>query len=184
MARSLFNFIFKLLGWKFIGTFPYETKKAVCIVAPHTSNWDFLVGIIARGAMGVSAKYLIKKEHFDSPLGFFFKWSGGIPVDRKDHHHLTEQIINSSTKSGNFYIAITPEGTRKNVLKWKSGFYNIALSANIPIVPFSLDYNKKTVLIGKPFHPTGDYQKDRAYFREFFKDAVAKNPENWCADFE
>ncbi|MEI6817023.1 MAG: acyltransferase, partial [Bacteroidota bacterium] len=64
------------------------------------------------------------------------------------------------------------------------GFYNIALSANIPIVPFSLDYNKKTVLIGKPFHPTGDYQKDLIFFREFYKDAVAKNPENWCADFE
>ena len=184
MFHWVLKFCFKLSGWKLVGTFPYEVKKAVCIVAPHTSNWDFLVGIVARNVMGVSAKYLIKKEHFDSALGFFFKFTGGIPVDRKDHHQLTKQIINSSTKSGNFYIAITPEGTRKKVIKWKSGFYNIAVSANIPIIPFALDYAHKEVIIGPTFYPTGDYQKDLAWFREFYKKGVPKNPENWHEDFE
>jgi 1-acyl-sn-glycerol-3-phosphate acyltransferase len=184
MIKWIFKIYLKLNGWKFVGDFPHHIKKAVCIVAPHTSNWDFLIGLAARSIYGVNAHYLAKKELFDSPMGFFFRFTGGIAVDRKNPHHLTERIINDSANHGYFYIAITPEGTRKRVTKWKSGFYNIALNSGIPIIPFALDYKTKEIIAGPPFYPTGDYQKDLNYFREFYRNITPKNPENWVADFE
>jgi 1-acyl-sn-glycerol-3-phosphate acyltransferase len=184
MIRFIFKLYFKLTGWKLVGTFPYDVKKAVCILAPHTSNYDFVIAVMSRALMGVKAKYLAKKELFDSTFGFLFYWSGGIPVDRKNHHHLTEQIINSSTKHGNFYIAITPEGTRKRVTKWKTGFYNIAVAANIPIICFAIDYKTKEFRIGPVFYPAGDYKKDLEFFKELYSKATPRHPENWSADFE
>jgi 1-acyl-sn-glycerol-3-phosphate acyltransferase len=125
----------------------------------------------------VSINYVGKKELFDSPLGWYFKWMGGEPIDRKSTQNKVDQIVDLFNSNQEFRLAIAPEGTRKKVTKWKSGFYYIALKAGVPITPVAFDYATKTVKISEPFYPTGDYENDLSLLKRNYDGVVGKVPE-------
>ncbi len=174
--RPLLILIFEtILGWSIIGTKPSH-KKFVMVVAPHTSNWDFMIGHWARSTMRLNAWYIAKKELFIWPLGYLFKALGGFPVDRKKKTNLVDQIVEIFNTQSEFNITITPEGTRSYNPHWKTGFYQIALKANIPIQMVALDYSKKNVVIATPFFPTGNLEKDLEFMKSFYRLYKGKYP--------
>lgn len=179
MKRQLFSFIFhKVLGWK--AQFDIEIPdKCILCVAPHTSNWDLLIGKLFYGAYKRKASFMMKKEWFKFPLGCFFNAIGGIPVDRKKNTSLVDQMKELFKEKQQFNLAITPEGTRKPNANWKKGFYYIALGANVPIILISMDYSTKTITVGKSITPCGDIDKDMPIIKDFFKNFKGKNPENF-----
>ena len=168
----------KKIGWKIDGLSSYPDKCVVC-VAPHTSNWDLILGKIIYASMGRKSSFLIKKSWFFFPMNLLFNAFGGIPVDRSKKTSLTDQMAEEFSKRDYFQLAITPEGTRKKNSEWKKGFYYIALTANVPILIAVLDYADKTAYFKTIFHPTGDADKDIAEIREYYKNAQGKHPENF-----
>lgn len=175
MSRLLYHFFFKLAGWRFDGTMPSE-KKYIIIVAPHTSNWDFMIGLCARSILRFDAKFLGKKELFRFPFGALFRWLGGVPVNRSKNENLVDAVVKMFNDRERFIVAIAPEGTRKYVSQWKTGFYFMALKANVPIVMTAFDYPRKTVFINKPFYPTGNLSEDMKTIFGFFRDKRGKFP--------
>ncbi len=177
--RKLAQLILRLFGWKFEVNVP-DFKQAVIVVAPHTSNWDFLLGKLGYTAMGRFAYFAIKKEWIEIPvIGALLKKIGGIPVDRSKASHFTDQIANLFQNDPNFCIAITPEGTRKLNPRWKRGFYHIAVKAGVPIALVKIDYGKKVLSLFEMFQPTGDEHADIKAVKEKFRGVVAKHPENF-----
>jgi 1-acyl-sn-glycerol-3-phosphate acyltransferase len=160
--------VMKMIGWRIEGTLPEHEKKFVIVVAPHTSNWDFIVGVIVRGAMGFNASFLGKKSLFRKPFGLIFKGLGGIPVDRNTSQNLVDQVVEVVNKRDKFILAIAPEGTRGKVKKWRTGFYYIALYANIPVVMCQMDYANKVVCFLKPFFPSDNAERDLEFIRSHF----------------
>jgi len=175
VLRHLLCLCFKLSGWKIKGEIPREIPKYIIAVAPHSSNWDFLIGLGARACLNFHSHYLGKKELFDSPLGWLFRRLGGIPVDRSKKTDLVEQIAGQINSQEQFVLTIAPEGTRKETDKWKSGFYHIAFSAGIPIVFCAFDYLTKTVIVFDPFHPSGDLKKDAPLITALFSNVRGKH---------
>ena len=158
--KWLAHLLLKIFGWKVIGGIPPHLKKFVVAVAPHTSWKDFFLGIAVRATLMRRIYYLAKKELFDSPFGFFFWWTGGRPVDRKNKTGLVEQVVKLFNGSEEFAIAVAPEGTRKKVQNFKTGFYYIARAAGIPIIPCQFDYEAKEARFLAPFYLTSDAEKD------------------------
>lgn len=178
MLRQICTFILHIAGWKAAGKFPYELKKYIVIVGPHTSNWDFVIGVLFRKALRLEkARYLGKKELFDPPFGFLFRWLGGYPVDRSKNKNMVEEVVKVFNQREEFGIALSPEGTRKRVDKLRTGFYNIAKGANVPIVIVGLDYENKRVFFSKPFTPTDNQEADFEYILKFFRPIKGKFPE-------
>lgn len=167
-----------ILGWKVRNTFP-DVPKCIIVVAPHTSNWDFIIGKLAYSSIGRTANFLIKKEWFVFPFNLFFKSIGGIPVERIRNNSMTGALAAEFEKQERLQLAITPEGTRKPVKEWKKGFYFIALKANVPILLIGLDYGKREASIIDLFYPTGDYAADIVKIRSYYKDIQAKHPEKF-----
>ena len=145
-------------GWRVEGEFP-DRPKTVAIVAPHTSNWDFVVGIFAVFALGLRVRFLIKHTVFWPPLGWFLAWCGGIPVNREAPQGLVTQAVDIIGRAPQIFLAITPEGTRRGV-QWKSGFYRIAHAAGLPILPVVFDGPARRIRLLAPFTPSGDYEAD------------------------
>lgn len=165
------------MGWKIEGAFDKNVKKCVVMVLPHTSWHDFFLGIFTRGISGVAINFIAKKELFRFPFGFYFRWMGGAPIDRTGNLNKVDAIVNVFEKHKEFRLAIAPEGTRKKVNELKSGFYYIAVKANVPIIPVSFDFGRKTVSIGKPFFPTANYEDDLKILLKHFKGVFGKIPE-------
>lgn len=168
-----------LTGWHIEGAIPNE-PKFVIIVAPHTSNWDFPVGLWVLFALSFRGSFLAKHTLFKFPLNSFMRWLGGIPVERSVHKLRVRGTIDSFNKSEKMILIIAPEGTRKFVPEWKSGFYYIANGAHVPIVPVAFDYAAKEVRIGAPFMPTGDRDADIPLLKDYFRGIKGKNPENFA----
>ena len=167
------------MGWKSSGQFPYHIKKYVIIIAPHTSGWDFVIGVLFRKALRLEkARYLGKKELFDPPFGFLFRWLGGYPVDRSKNKNMVEEVVKIFDSHEEFGIALSPEGTRKRVEKLRTGFYNIAKSANVPIVMVGLDFANKQVVFSDPFLATHNQEADFEHILKFFRPIKGKYPEN------
>jgi 1-acyl-sn-glycerol-3-phosphate acyltransferase len=164
IAKTLFH----LSGWKLAGTVPRHLPRAVWMVAPHATGWDFVVGLGARAATGLWIGFLGKKELFVGPLGWFFRLMGGHPVDRSRHTNLVDAQAEYLRSQPFLHIAITPEGTRADVAELKTGFYHIARLAGVPIVMTGWDYPRKTIFIAEPFVPTGDWEHDRAKIAAFY----------------
>ncbi len=143
MCKWCIKKYFKLTGWKY-NEFP-DVKKAVVLMAPHTSIWDFVLGKLYLNLFEKRAKVFIKKEAFWWPLGYFLKRWGGIPVDRGKRTGLTEKAIEMFNQNSEFLLIITPEGTRKKTKYWKKGFIRIARGANVPVVLGFLDKKTKTL---------------------------------------
>lgn len=177
MNKLLFK-ILKLYGWKIHDHQPDGVRKAVICVAPHTSNWDFLIGKIAFSHYGIPTKFLIKKELFIFPFGFLLRRLGGIPVDRNQKSHITEQAVSYFNSNDDFFLVFTPEGTRDYQPQWKKGFYYIALNANVPIYLGFIDYKNKTGGFEGKFIPTGDIEKDLLEIKRRLMKYKGKRPEN------
>ncbi len=164
------------MGWRIVGGFNPSIKKAVVIVVPHTSWHDFYIGALARRILNVEINYIGKKELFQKPFGWYFRWMGGVPLDRTPGQNKVEAIAEIFRKKDQFRLAIAPEGTRKKVLSWRTGYYYIALSANVPIICVAFDYGKKTVAIHEPFYPSGNIELDTKTLRSYYKGVVGKIP--------
>jgi 1-acyl-sn-glycerol-3-phosphate acyltransferase len=149
------------------------------IVAPHTSNWDFIVGLMAKLALGLGVRFLAKHTLFHGLLGAFLRWIGGIPVDRNAADGVVGEAIAEFRRREKLFLVITPEGTRKRVAAWKSGFYRIAEAAGVPILPVAFDYASRAVALGSLFVPTGDYEADLEVLRSKFRAEMALRPENY-----
>jgi len=176
--RPLYVFLFWIFGWRINGHFPPEIKKYIIAVAPHTSNWDFLVGVAARSILRLrNARYLGKSQLFKPPFGWFFRWIGGYPVDRSKSHDMVEQVASIFNGHEEFVLAIAPEGTRKKVDKLKTGFYYIAKKAEVPIIPTGFDYKLRQIVIGEPVYATGDFDLDMQRLMAFYRQVTGKNPE-------
>ena len=171
LARFIY---FKIMGWKFYGSWPAGIKKAVVIVVPHTSWHDFYLGLLVRRILGVDIKFVAKKELFKPPFGWYFRWMGGTPLDRTAGQNKVDSIAALFGKKEEFRLAIAPEGTRKKVKDWKTGFYYIAKTADVPIVMIAFDFGKKRVKISKPMYPTGDKERDFDKIRAFYKEVKGK----------
>ena len=150
-----------LAGWRVAGEFP-DQPKMVIIVAPHTTNWDFVVGILAVFALGLGVRYLGKDTLFRPPLGGLMRWLGGTPVVRHTPQGAVGDAAEMIAREDKVALAIAPEGTRTAGKAWRSGFYNIALAAKVPILPAAFDYPGKAVRLFPMFEPTGNYEADLA----------------------
>ncbi len=178
MLRSISHWILRLLGWKIRGRYPHELKKFIIVVMPHTSNWDFPLGLLVRNALDARhIKYVAKDSLFKPPFGRLFRALGGYPIDRSGNKGYVEAVADIIKREPHFVLTVTPEGTRKKVEKLKTGFYYIALAAGVPLVPVRFDYGKREVAWGDPFYPKGDREADFETFLTFFKGAKGKYPE-------
>ncbi|MCW8956702.1 MAG: lysophospholipid acyltransferase family protein [Gammaproteobacteria bacterium] len=166
----------RLAGWTVDKRLPDENKY-VLIVAYHTSNWDFIYGILAMWAMGERFFWVGKHTLFWGPFAYIFRFLGGIPVDRRAHHGFIARMVEQFNKHDVMKLTIVPEGTRSRVSYWKTGFYYIAMEAKVPIAFGYLDYKNKKVGVGKTFYPSGDIDKDMDAIRKFYQDKSGKCPE-------
>jgi 1-acyl-sn-glycerol-3-phosphate acyltransferase len=157
----------RLTGWQVEGAFPEETR-GVIIVAPHTSNWDFILGIAVVFALELRISWLGKHSLFKPPFRAFLGWLGGIPVDRRSSHGVVADCVKAFASTPALLLALAPEGTRKGVSPWKTGFYRIACEADVPIFPVSFDYRDHAVHLMPPFHPTGNIGGDLTLIQNLF----------------
>lgn len=176
LTRFLAKFILKIMRWK-TTTIPLNFSKFVLIGAHHTSNWDFVIGYLVMSAIGLKLKWVGKHTLFRWPFGQFMRWLGGIPVNRTLSTNFIEQVVHYFHQYKQFVIAMAPEGTRRHTAYWRSGFYYIALQAQVPIVMGFLDYQKKVGGLGALFIPSGDKEADLQIIRDFFKNVHPKYPE-------
>ena len=158
------------------GTFP-EVDKCVVIVIPHTHWLDFFLGLVVRKVVNKEINYIGKKSLFKPPFGWFFRWTGGAPVDRSKNSNTVDSVAQIFKEREVFRFALAPEGTRKKVDTLKTGFYHIAKKAEVPIVMVAFDFGKKEVKISKPFHPTDDMDQDFEKIYDFYKGVKGKIPE-------
>lgn len=169
----------KLTGWKVDETFPHHLPRCIILVAPHTSSWDFVVGLGARSVVRLGhVKFLAKAELFKWPFGAFFRWLGGYPVYRSEKHNMVAQVVALFQQHEQFAVVIAPEGTRKRVDRLKTGFYHIAREANVPIVMAALDFGNKRVFFSNPLYVTNDQEADMARILDFYTPIRGCKPQN------
>lgn len=168
--------ILDLLGWKILGVFPANAKKYVIAVAPHTSNWDFPLGLLVRSARRAKVVFIGKHTLFKFPWGFIFRWLGGYPVDRRKSTNFVDSVVKIFNEKDEFSVVISPEGTRKKVEKFKTGFYYIAKNAGIPIILCKFDWERKEVVFSEPLYTTSDVEKDFEKIYAYFKGIKGRNP--------
>lgn len=177
------RFILRLAGWKVRIIVPDYPKAIIC-VAPHTSNWDFIIGKLAYASVNRKAGFLMKKSWFFFPLGYIFRAMGGIPVSRqgKDNESSVDRLVHLFDSKDKLTLAITPEGTRSLTSHWRTGFLNIARMANIPILLAAIDFKDKVARIDKTFFPTGDNDADLRVIKDYYKGVTAKYPEKFSIE--
>jgi len=170
--------LYKRMGWTAEVTQAHPDKCIFCL-APHTSNWDFLIGQLYVGALGMQSNFLMKKEWFFWPLGPIFRHLGGIPVYRQKHTSMTDAMAETAKAQRVFRLCITPEGTRSRNADWKKGFYFIALKAGIPILLYGIDYERRLIQCTQTVIPSGDLEHDMRHIKLYFKGFKGKHPENF-----
>jgi 1-acyl-sn-glycerol-3-phosphate acyltransferase len=177
LRRALGSAVLRLGGWRIEGSVP-NVPKCVLIVAPHTSNWDFPVGLAALFALGFRVTYMGKHTLFRWPFGGLMRWTGGIPVDRDAADGVVEEAVALLRRSERVFLALAPEGTRRKVERWKSGYYRIATGTGVPIFPVAFDYSRKVVALFPLFAPTGDQAADEATLQALYPRAMARRPQD------
>jgi 1-acyl-sn-glycerol-3-phosphate acyltransferase len=168
--RAIGQAYLRLSGWRIEGTVPGESKF-VAIVAPHTSNWDFSLGVAVLFALELRVSWLGKHSLFRPPFQAFFYWLGGIPVDRRASHGVVGTCVQAFESAPALLLALSPEGTRKGVSRWKTGFYSIAAGAGVPILPVAFDYRDHVVHLLPLFRPSGDLDRDLPLIQAQFSQA-------------
>ncbi len=179
MWKKICNWLlYKRMGWTVEVTEDHPDKYIICL-APHTSNWDFILGLLYSRSIGMQSNFLMKKEWFFWPLGPIFKKLGGIPVYRQKKSSMTDAMAESAKAAKTFHLCITPEGTRSKTADWKKGFYFIALKAGMPILLYGLDYEKRLIQCTKTIIPSGNLDADMRDIKVYYKDFKGKKPENF-----
>lgn len=176
MLKSLCTALLKLFGWKLDLRLP-EESKVIVVGYPHTSNWDFILAMLAMPAMDFQFNWVAKHSMFNNPLGNTFKRMGGVPLNRDKSKGFVEHVISIFEERDRFVLAIAPEGTRSYRPRWKTGFYHIAIGAGVPLSLGYIDYQSKTLGIGKTFMPSGDIDEDFKVIADFYADKVGKRPQ-------
>ena len=166
---NLSKYILRIAGWKVKITVPDYPKCIIC-VAPHTSNWDFILGKLAYWSAGRNAGFLMKESWFFFPVGCIFRAMGGIPVPRRKGSSLVDAIVSKFNASKRMSLAITPEGTRSRTDKWRHGFLYIAMEAHVPVVLGAIDYASKRIVIEREFNPTGNVDADMAAIKRYYRE--------------
>ena len=169
------RFILGLAGWRMEGQLP-SIPKFVLVGAPHTSNWDLPYTLLMAFALKADIRWMGKETLFRKPFRGFFQWLGGIPVKRSQSHNLVEQSIQEFQRNEQLILTIAPSGTRRRVIRWKTGFYHIACGAKVPIVLGFLDYRRKAGGIGPVLYPTGNITDDMQAIRAFYNKITGKHP--------
>lgn len=168
--------LMRVSGWRFAGEpFP-DRKKFVLIVAPHTSNWDFIVGVMAMYALGLRGTFLGKDSLFKFPLGLLMRFLGGFPVDRSSKSDVVTQTVELVERSERIIVVLSPEGTRKRTEKWRTGFYWIAHKAQVPVLPVAFDFSTKSIVLFPLFTTTGDPERDIPQLRALYRPEMARYP--------
>lgn len=175
--------ILRLAGWKLRLAVPDYPKCIIC-VAPHTSNWDFVLCKLAYAAVGRKAGFLMKQAWFFWPMGCFMRWLGGVavPPKSKGGGDLVRVLVDRFNSTDRLQLAITPEGTRSRVERWRTGFLRIAREANVPIALGALDFKHKTITLDTVFEPTGDIEADMRAIKQYYSRFNAKFPDKFCTD--
>ncbi|MGQ0649782.1 MAG: lysophospholipid acyltransferase family protein [Gemmatimonadaceae bacterium] len=168
----------RLIQWRVEGNLP-DVPKLVIIVAPHTSNWDFVVAFLAYLALQLDATWFGKHTLFRWPMGVLFRYFGGIPIERSRSANVVDVYIEEFARRNRMVLAIAPEGTRKRTTEWKTGFYHIALGARTDIVPVALDYPSRRIRIFDAVKPTGDLEPDLEVLRSWYRPVMARYPEKY-----
>ncbi len=181
MRQGMASFLLRLLGWKIVGTVP-SLPQAVLIVAPHTSNWDFPLGVLARAAINKRIRFIGKASLFKPPFGFIFRWLGGFPVARTVSQDTVAFVVQMFKENPQFLFALSPEGTRKYTPHIRTGFYQIALQAGVPIVMVGFDFEQKEIQIRPPFQPTGNKKEDFEFILAYFKTVKGYHPSQGIVD--
>jgi 1-acyl-sn-glycerol-3-phosphate acyltransferase len=183
---NLASIALKIAGWTVNITVPNYPKCIIC-VAPHTSNWDFILGKLAYISVGRDAGFLMKDSWFFWPLGPIFRAIGGVPVvrNKKDKKEsLVEALVKKFNHTNKLQIAITPEGTRSRVTQWRTGFLRIAQQANVPILLGAFDYKSRTINICQEFKPTGNIEADLRAIKHYYKNSSGLYPDKFSTDDE
>jgi len=175
LLRLLSRMLLKVLGWKVEGTLP-QSRKFVLIAAPHTSNWDAFYMIMVAFSFRVNLRWLGKHTLFKPPFGFLARFAGGLPIERSESHGNVKQAVDILNRSREIVLAVPPEGSRRNVSYWKTGFYYIALGAAVPVVPGYLDYSRKRTGVGPALVPSGNLPEDMERIKAFYQPMVGKYP--------
>ncbi|SFW15764.1 1-acyl-sn-glycerol-3-phosphate acyltransferase [Cellulophaga fucicola] len=169
MMHALAKFIyFKIMGWTVNGAFP-KIDKCVVIVVPHTSNLDFFMGLLIRRVLNEEFNFVGKKSLFKWPYGWYFRWQGGMPIDRTKSNNFVDACADLIKNTKKIHLTLAPEGTRSKVTKWKTGFYYIAKQANVPVVLVAFDYGKKEIKISEAIRTTDNTELDFKTYEAFFK---------------
>ena len=175
LTRSIARLAMRLTGWRIEGTFP-NIPQFVVIVAPHTSNWDFFVGVMVMFAIGFRVTFLGKHTVFRGPLLPVMRWLGGIPVNRSSAHNVVQETVGHFRTRKQVLLAMSPEGTRRKLPAWRTGFWYVAKGAGVPIVPAAFDFPAKKVLIFAPVALTDDLEADVARLHTYFDARMARHP--------
>lgn len=170
LGRSMLRF----WGWTLEGRVPTD-KKILLIAAPHTSNWDWVIGVAGLLALGIRLTYIAKHTLFKGPLGWVMKKTGGVPVDRESAERTVDEIVRQFNQSERLYYAIAPEGTRKQVERWKTGFLRVAYKAKVPVLMVSFDYREKRILIGDCAELSGDIDRDLESVQRYYSQFSGRN---------
>jgi 1-acyl-sn-glycerol-3-phosphate acyltransferase len=173
LAAALGRGWLKLAGWRVDGEFP-NAARCVLTVAPHSSNWDFVHGVAVVFALGLQVSFVAKHTLFRGPFGRFMRWVGGLPVDRSRPHGLVEGIVAAFARPEALWFAITPEGTRTRVARFKTGFYRIALAAGVPIVPVVLNYRRRAFILLPPLMPRQSVERGVEEMERLFAEHGAR----------
>jgi 1-acyl-sn-glycerol-3-phosphate acyltransferase len=173
-AGALCRWIYTRCGWRVAGEIP-DVAQAVVIAAPHSTNWDVVWGMLAKVGLRLNVRFIGKREAFFWPVGPLLRNFGGIPIDRSAAHGMVDEVHELFARNERLWFALAPEGTRKKVQKWKSGFWHIARAAGVPILPAYFHYPEKTIGFGPLFYPTDDLEADMARIREFYRPWQGKN---------
>jgi len=166
------------MGYRFVETVT-RPQKYIIALAPHTSNWDFIMGLLFSGAEGFQCGFMMKKEWFFWPMGYVMRALGGIPVYREKNQSVTDIVAKQAREAREFHLCITPEGTRRRQPEWKKGFYYIALKANLPILLYGLDYKRRLIQCTKQVIPDGNFDEQMVEIKQYFKDFQGKYPEKF-----
>ena len=178
MKKIFSKLILKIMGWNISSPFP-NFKKYIIVFAPHTSSWDFIIGRCFAYTLQIQPNYLVKSELFFWPLSLLIKRNGGIPVYRKTGERMVDQVVERIKKLDKIILVIAPEGTRKKVKKWKTGFYYIAQKAEVPVALVFMDYSKKEVGIFDVLYPSDDLQNDLRTIENYYKEVKGRNPKQF-----
>lgn len=177
MKSKICGWVLNLLGWEVLGFIPTDIKKCVMVAMPHTSNWDFPVGLLVRCKYNLKVYYVAKSSLFKPPFGWLFYALGGYPVDRSKNNNFVASVTKLFNENEVFSVVMAPEGSRSKVSRIKTGFYHLAVSAQVPIVLIAFDFEHKQIRFDEAFYPDENYENTYDRMKVFFKDVKGKNAE-------